>query len=78
MLFDPSQWLAKFMQLTEMDLDFRFFILSLGAVYFCFAWAGESVIFPALSREIGQAMRKVIKSPKQRKVYKLVREQLRI
>ncbi|KFZ06971.1 hypothetical protein V501_06875 [Pseudogymnoascus sp. VKM F-4519 (FW-2642)] len=78
MLFDPSRWLTKFMQLTEMDLDFRFFILSLGAVYFCFAWAGESVIFPALSRWIGQTMRKVIKSSKQRKVYKLVREQLRI
>lgn len=66
------------MQLTEMDLDFRFFILSLGAVYFCFAWAGESVIFPALSMWIGRTMRKVIKSPKQRKVYKVVREQLRI
>jgi cation-transporting ATPase 13A3/4/5 len=78
MLFDPAVGLARFMQLTEMALDFRIFILALGAAYFSFAWAGETVVFPALSRGLGEILRKSIKGPKQRKVYKVVQEQLRI
>lgn len=78
MLFDPAAWLTRFMQLTEMSVDFRFFILALGAIYICMAWVGEKVIFPVLSRTMGTLMRKASKTPKQRKLYKLVQEQLRI
>jgi len=78
MLFDPAVWLAKFMQLTPMSSDFRLFILALGIAYFCFASFGESVVFPYLSGKIGGLVHKVSKAPKQRKIYKLVQEQLRI
>ena len=78
MLFDPAEWLSKFMQLTPMSLDFCFFILSLGIAFLCFSSAGESVIFPWISRKLGLLVQKSRKTPKERKTYKKVQEQLRI
>lgn len=78
MLFDPAAWLAKFMQLTPMSIDFNFFILSLGIAFLCFSSAGESVIFPWMSRQLGLLIQKTRKTPKERKIYKKVQEQLRI
>ena len=78
MLFDPAAWLSSFMQLTPMSLDFCFFVLSLGLAFLAFSSLGESVVFPWISRQLGVVRQKTRKTPKERKIYKRVQEQLRI
>jgi len=77
MLFDPSEWLAKFMQLTYMSWDFRLFILMLGIGYIALAWTSENYVLPRLAKYIGVLQTWVTRSPKQRKTYKLVIEEMR-
>lgn len=78
MLFDPAEWLAAFMQLTDMAVDFRIFIMVLGIGYFVLAWTTEKHVFPRLARWIGKGVQKIKKKPKDRKAYKLVLESMRI
>ncbi|TAQ90389.1 hypothetical protein B7494_g1281 [Chlorociboria aeruginascens] len=77
MVFDPSKWLASFMQLTEMSWDFRSFILLLGASYFALAWAAENYLLPRLAKYLGFLKIFLTKMPKQRKAYKIIMEQMR-
>lgn len=77
MLFDPAVWLASFMQLTDMALDFRIFILVLGCGYFCLAWAAEKYFLPRLAKLFGIAKERLGKMPKRRKVYKVIQEKMR-
>ncbi len=77
MLFDPAKWLEKFMQLTKMSLDFELFILGLGVTFLIVASLGEKIIFPWMSRQLGNIMKKTSKTPKEKKTYKKVQEQLR-
>jgi len=53
MLLDPSKWLAQFMQLTEMTIDFRIFILILGIGYFGLAWSAEKYVLPRVAKVLG-------------------------
>lgn len=77
MLVDPSQWLADFMQLTKMGGDFKAFILALGIGYIALAWTSEHYIFPRLAKYIGALKTCVTRTPKERKLYKTVLEQMR-
>jgi cation-transporting ATPase 13A2 len=77
MLFDPSEWLAKFMQLTPMSWGFRSFILVLGIGYIAIAWTSEQYLLPRLAKCIGILKTAVTRKPKQRKQYKLVLEEMR-
>jgi len=77
MLFDPSDWLVKFMQVTPMSRDFRVFILALGAGYIAIAWTAEQYMLPRLSKYIGMAKIAITQKPKQRKQYKLVLDEMR-
>ena len=76
MLLDPSKWLAEFMQLTYMSWDFKLFILILGAGYIVSAWVAENYILPRLGKYIGVLQILVTGTPKRRKTYKLVLEQM--
>jgi cation-transporting ATPase 13A3/4/5 len=76
LLFDPSDWLAKFMQLTPMSWDFRVFILMLGIGYFAVAWTSEKYLFLRLAKYMGIAKISITQKPKQRKKYKLVQEEM--
>jgi cation-transporting P-type ATPase 13A2 len=78
MLLDPAVWLASFMQLTNMALDFRIFILVLGCGYFCLAWSAEKYFLPRLAKLFGIAKERLGKMPKRRKVYKVIQEKMRI
>jgi cation-transporting P-type ATPase 13A2 len=78
MLFDPAVWLASFMQLTSMALDFRIFILVLGCAYFCFAWFAEKYFLPRLAKDLGIAKERLGKMPKRRRAYKVIQEKMRI
>lgn len=77
MLIDPSDWLVKFMQLTALTWDFRAFILVLGIGYVVLAWISEKFILPRLAKLIGQTKEKFSKTPKQRKAYKVIQEEMR-
>jgi len=78
MLLDPSKWLAQFMQLTEMTIDFRIFILILGIGYFGLAWSAEKYVLPRVAKVLGHIIQSFKKKPKQRKAYKLVQEKMRL
>ncbi|KAB8299898.1 hypothetical protein EYC80_000142 [Monilinia laxa] len=78
MLFDPSQWLASFMQLTELSWDFEVFILILGIGYISLAWSSEHYLLPKLGKYLGILKTSITRKPKQRKTYKLVLEEMRL
>jgi cation-transporting P-type ATPase 13A2 len=78
MLLNPAVWLASFMQLTNMALNFKIFILVLGCGYFCFAWSAEKYLLPRLAKLLGIAKERLGKMPKRRKVYKVIQEKMRI
>lgn len=77
MLIDPSDWLAQLMQLTVMPWDFRAFILVLGIVYVVLAWLAEKYVLPRLAKLIGQTKERFSQTPKPRKAYKVIREEMR-
>jgi hypothetical protein len=78
MLFDPAIWLASFMQLTYMALDFRVFILTLGVGYFIMAWVAEKYLLVRLAKVLGLAKEKLGGFPKRRKAYKLIQAKMRV
>lgn len=77
MLFDPSESVAKFMQLTKMSWDFKSFILVLGLGYIAIAWISENYLLPRLAKYLGKLKEAVTRRPKQRKAYKIALEELR-
>lgn len=76
MLFDPAKWVMDQMELTDMDIPFKGFILVLGLGNFVMAWVGEKYVFPWVAREIGRVKEKVGggRWKKQRKAYKQISE----
>ncbi|KIX10370.1 uncharacterized protein Z518_01452 [Rhinocladiella mackenziei CBS 650.93] len=54
MLLDPAKWLADFMDLTEMSLDYELFLLALAATGFAVAYLSEQYAFPSLAKFIGR------------------------
>ena len=79
MLFDPAQWLASFMDLTEMSLDYEAFLLALALAGFAVAYLAEQHILPILAKYVGrlkQAMRP--SHPKKRKRYKVIGEEIEL
>ena len=77
MLFDPSESVAKFMQLTKMSWDFRLFILILGIGFIALAWTSENYLLPRLAKYLGKLNTAVTRKPKKRKAYKTVLEEMR-
>jgi cation-transporting P-type ATPase 13A2 len=75
MLLDPADWLESFMDLTEMNLDYKLFLLALAMGGFVVAYLAEQYIFPRLAKFIGR-LNKRIRGPdsKKRKQYKEIQE----
>ena len=77
MLLDPAEWLSKFMDLTEMSLDFELMLLALAAIGFAIAYVAERRIFPVMARYIGRLKRTLRPSyHKRRKRYKVILEEM--
>ena len=73
MLLDPAKWLADFMDLTEMSLNYSLFLLVLALVGFGIAYTAERYLFPAMAKYVGQLNRVLRPShQKKRKQYKEV------
>ncbi|TVY85195.1 putative cation-transporting ATPase [Lachnellula suecica] len=77
MLFDPSEWLSDFMQLTGMSWDFKTFILCLGLGYIAVAWTAENYLLPRFAKYLGFIKTRLMRSPKKRKQYKLILEEMK-
>ncbi len=64
------------MQLTDMSLDFKLYIIGLGMVFLALSWLGEHRVFQPLARLIGKAKQSVLKQAKTRKQYKVIQDQM--
>jgi cation-transporting ATPase 13A2 len=79
MLFDPSQAVAEWMELTYVDIPFRVFLLVLGLGNFAAAYVCERFVFVGMGKWIGVVM--VWVNPrwrKERKQYKVIAEGMRM
>ncbi|KAK5061350.1 hypothetical protein LTR84_007892 [Exophiala bonariae] len=77
MLLDPAKWLANFMDLTEMSLDYELFLLALATTGFAGAYLAERYFLPVLAKYVGKLKLYLRPShPKKRKLYKLIAEDI--
>jgi cation-transporting ATPase 13A2 len=79
MLFDPSEKVMEWMEITYINVPFKLFILGLGLGNFALAYVSERYLFPGLSKWIG--VLKVKLNPrwkKERKAYKVIAEGMRM
>lgn len=72
MLLDPAQWLADFMDLTEMSLDYELILLVLAIVGFVVAYCAERYLFPVMAKWVGKL--KGLLRPSQQKKRKEYKE----
>ena len=80
MLFDPADWVMQWMELTDMDVAFKFFLLALGLGNFAVAYLAEGFLLPGLAKWIGVAKVKVggERWRKKKKEYKIIQENMMI
>lgn len=79
MVFDPAEWVCRFMQLTKLSWRFRLFVLALSLVGFACAWLAERKVFLWLAGVIAsthQFFRP--EHRKKRKQYKLLLEKMHL
>jgi cation-transporting ATPase 13A2 len=77
-LFDPADWLFDLMELTNMTVDFKLFILALAAGSFSASYIAEKQLFQPLAAAIGKLRVKLGGEKKKRKEYKIILEGMRI
>jgi cation-transporting ATPase 13A2 len=79
MFLDPATWLFKLMQLTKMPVAFRMLLIMISLLGFALAMLGESKVFPALIKRIGDLKNAMgPRYRKKRKLYKVIDESMRI
>lgn len=79
MLFRPSEWVSKVMELTWMSDNYRGWLLALAFGAFALSWAAETTVFPRLARIIGHArVRLQPNYRKKRRQYKVFLEEMRL
>ncbi|PLB51778.1 hypothetical protein P170DRAFT_443914 [Aspergillus steynii IBT 23096] len=78
MLFKPSEWVTKIMQLTFVSKEFALWLFALAVGTFFVSWLAECMLFPRLAR----ALKRMYASlrphhQKQRREYKVLLEEMR-
>ncbi|OJJ55329.1 hypothetical protein ASPSYDRAFT_159263 [Aspergillus sydowii CBS 593.65] len=77
MLFRPSSWVRRVMQLTYLSDGFATWLLGLAIGSFLFAWLAERTIFPQIARIIGRLKIGMLPGhQKQRRRYKILLEEM--
>lgn len=76
MLLDPAKPLQKFMDLTDMSIEYELFLLGLAIVGFVIAYLAERYLFPALAKGIGRLKLRLSSKPKKKKAYKVIIEDM--
>ncbi|KAL3458039.1 hypothetical protein BJX64DRAFT_267592 [Aspergillus heterothallicus] len=77
MLYMPSEWMKRVMQLTYLSNGFATWLLGLALGSFLLAWLAERTLFPQLARIFGRV--KILLQPghqKQRRQYKVLLEEM--
>lgn len=79
MLFRPSEWVVRVMQLTWMSDGYRIWILAFAFGAFALSWMAEAVAFPRLARFLGHARARLQPNfRKKRRQYKVLLEEMRM
>jgi len=79
MLTDPADWLQNFMDLTDMSISYKLFLLALATVGFIVAYLAERYVFLAMAKYIGKLKTLLRPShPKKRKRYKEILDEMAI
>jgi cation-transporting P-type ATPase 13A2 len=77
LLFDPSEGIRNFMDLTYTSTHFEIFLLVLALGWFACAYGADRFVFPVLARWIGAVKARLRPAhPKKRKEYKVIAENL--
>ena len=74
MVLSPAPWVEELMQLSPMALDYKTFLVGLGAAYLVAAWLFEKHLSARLVRLLGRLVTGLTGHEKRRKGYKTVRE----
>ena len=78
LLFDPGTWLTNLMQLTDMSVDFKIFVLVLALGGLACAWIAERQVFLWLARLLGNLHDTLLpQRRKRRKEYKRLLDEMR-
>lgn len=79
LLFDPADWLYDLMELTDMPIDFRLFLLVLAIGGYVCSYVAERYMFPGMARFIGKTKQRLRpQNAKKRKEYKVILESMRM
>lgn len=79
MLLDPAAWLADVMDLTELPISHRVFILLLALGGFVCSWIAEKWVFPMIVLLAGKTHETIwAHRRKSRKAYKTILEDMRM
>ncbi|KAI9790387.1 MAG: hypothetical protein M1816_005205 [Peltula sp. TS41687] len=76
MLLDPAAWLQRLMELTFLSTTFSLILLVLAIIGFGSSWVAEKHLLPHLAKMVGKV--KDRSSPKKRKLYKVLQEEMRV
>ncbi len=76
LLFNPTVWMQRFMQLTYLSRDYKIFLLVLAIFGFGCSWVAEKALLPRLAKRIGKIKERY--RPKQRKLYKMLQDEMRV
>ncbi|PLN75904.1 hypothetical protein BDW42DRAFT_179820 [Aspergillus taichungensis] len=79
MLFTPSKWITRVMQLTFLSEGFACWLILLVMGSFLLSWVSEKAVFPELARAIGRAHTFLRPGHrKQRRQYKILLEEMQV
>lgn len=79
MLLDPAAWLADVMDLTDLPISYRAFILLLALGGFMCSWIAEKRVFPMITLLVGKTQETIwARRRKSRKAYKTILEDMRM
>ncbi|KAK2598982.1 hypothetical protein QQS21_005587 [Conoideocrella luteorostrata] len=76
MVLGPAHWLKKLMELSRIEWNYKLFLLLLGLAYFVIAWIFDKYLATPLARSLGQIKVRVTGKAKNRKQYKVIREEM--
>lgn len=77
MLFRPSKWVARVMELTFMSDYYRIGLVILAVGFFASSWMAETFVFPRVARIMGHMRVRIqTKYRKKRRQYKVLLEEM--
>ncbi|TWU77492.1 hypothetical protein ED733_007130 [Metarhizium rileyi] len=76
MIAGPAHWVKRIMELSNMEWDYKLFLVVLGLSYFALAWFFEKYLAMSLARFVGHAKQRITGRTKIRKKYKVILDEM--